>query len=205
MTISDGDLRGAIRTATGAHREWSEKRDVGRVASLCGGSAAALGTAEELADILVAEMGKPVGKRGGAVDLARRSTSYADNAEALMARRAGSGSPKVRAVAVDPPQSSAPAGGYAWARSRTYRLRAFAARNLIIGTRSLKHAPQCPCSRLRRWRMLFADGLHDGASEHLRDERADRVGDRRPAQSRRVRHRLRTSRCRRRVARRPEI
>ena len=40
--------------------------------------------------------------------------------------------------------------------------------------------------------------------EHLRHERADRVGDRRPARPRRLRHRLRARRRRRRGDRRPE-
>src|SRR3954465_7742741 len=66
-TISDGDLRDAIDRADRAHREWSKAATVAERASLVR-RVGELHTErrKELADIIVAEMGKPVGQaRGG--------------------------------------------------------------------------------------------------------------------------------------------
>ena len=87
-----------------------------------------------------------------------------------------------------------------------YQVARFAGPNLVIGnTILLKHAPQCPESAeaiaadLRRGRLP-----RGRLRERLRDERADRVGHRRPARARRLGHRLRARRRRRRRDRRPQ-
>ena len=87
-----------------------------------------------------------------------------------------------------------------------YQVARFAGPNLVIGnTILLKHAPQCPESAeaiaadLRRRRLP-----RGRLREHLRHQRADRVGDRRPARARRLGHRLRARRRRGRRDRRPQ-
>ena len=161
---------------------------------------------KELADIIVAEMGKPVGQARGEVDFSASIYEfYADNAESLMADEPiglseGEGSAVIRRSSL-----GALLGIMPW-NFPYYQVARFAGPNLIIGnTILLKHAPQCPQSA-EAMAQIYADaGFPDGRlREHLRDERADRVGDRRPARPRRLRHRLRACRRRRRGDRRPE-
>src|SRR4029078_9348993 len=86
-TISDGDLRDAIDRADRAHREWSKAATVAERAALVrrvGGLHSE--RRKELADIMVAEMGKPVGQARGEVDFSASIYEfYADNARALVA------------------------------------------------------------------------------------------------------------------------
>ena len=86
-TISDGDLRDAIDRADRAHREWSKATTVAERAALVR-RVSELHTErrKELADIIVSEMGKPVGQARGEVDFSASIYEfYADNAESLMA------------------------------------------------------------------------------------------------------------------------
>src|ERR1700745_3714048 len=86
-TITDDELRDAIARADKAHREWSTAASVADRASLPGrvGELHAE-RGKELAEIIVREMGKPVGQaRGEVAFCASIYEFYADNAEALMA------------------------------------------------------------------------------------------------------------------------
>src|SRR5690349_23653670 len=86
-TISDDDLRDAIGRTDRAHREWSATTTVAERAALVR-RVAELHTErrKELADIIVSEMGKPVGQARGEVAFSASIYEfYADNAEALMA------------------------------------------------------------------------------------------------------------------------
>src|SRR5689334_6988911 len=102
-TISDDELRDAIARADKAHREWSKSSTVAERAALVRrvGELHAE-RRKQLADIIVAEMGKPVGQARGEVDFcASIYEFYADNAESLMADEpiellAGEGSAVVR-------------------------------------------------------------------------------------------------------------
>ena len=78
-----------------------------------------------------------------------------------------------------------------------YQVARFAGPNHVIGnTILLKHAPQCPESAEAIAQIFEEAGFPDGhLREHLRDQRADRVGDRRPARARRLGHRLRARRA----------
>ena len=86
-TISDDDLRDAIGRADRAHREWSRSTTVADRAALVRRVGELHSERrKELADIIVAEMGKPVGQARGEVDFcASIYQFYADNAEELMA------------------------------------------------------------------------------------------------------------------------
>jgi succinate-semialdehyde dehydrogenase/glutarate-semialdehyde dehydrogenase len=144
--ISDADLRAAIDRADAAARSWPGSSTVGERAALV----RKVGDLhkerrQELAEIIVREMGKPVQQAQEEVDFAGDIYHYyADNAEALMA---------------DEPIELAEGDGTAVIRRSPYGLllgimpwnfpyyqvSRFAGPNLIIGnTVLLKHAPQCP-------------------------------------------------------------
>jgi succinate-semialdehyde dehydrogenase / glutarate-semialdehyde dehydrogenase len=119
---------------------------------------------KELAEIIVTEMGKPVGQARGEVDFcAAIYEFYADSAEALMADEPielldGEGSAVVRRSSLGVLLGIMP-----W-NFPYYQVARFAGPNLIIGnTVLLKHAPQCPQSA-EAMAQIFADaGFPDGA------------------------------------------
>src|SRR5512132_1985738 len=164
-TITDEELRDAIARADRAHREWSRAATVADRASLVrrvGELYAERG--KELAEIIVAEMGKPVGQARGEVDFcASIYEFYADNAEALMADEPiellkGEGSAVVRRRSLGVLLGIMP-----W-NFPYYQVARFAAPNLIIGnTVLLKHAPQCPQSAEAMAQMFVDAGFPDGA------------------------------------------
>ncbi|HET7450773.1 MAG TPA: aldehyde dehydrogenase family protein, partial [Gaiellaceae bacterium] len=168
-TISDGDLRDAIDRADRAHREWSKAATVAERAALVR-RVAELHTErrKELADIIVAEMGKPVGQARGEVDFSASIYEfYADNAESLMADEPiglseGEGSAVIRRSSLGVLLGIMP-----W-NFPYYQVARFAAPNLIIGnTILLKHAPQCPQSA-EAMAQIYADaGFPAGAYENI--------------------------------------
>ena len=164
-TISDGDLRDAIDRADRAHREWSKATTVAERAALVR-RVGELHTErrKELADIIVSEMGKPVGQARGEVDFSASIYEfYADNAESLMADEPiglseGEGSAVIRRSSL-----GALLGIMPW-NFPYYQVARFAGPNLIIGnTILLKHAPQCPQSAEAMARIYADAGFPDGA------------------------------------------
>src|SRR5246127_1967927 len=147
-TITDDELRDAIARADRAHREWSTAATVAdRAALIRRVGELHSERRKELAEIIVAEMGKPIQQAKGEVAFcASIYEFYADNAEALMRDEAmellgGGGSAGV-------PRSSLRGllGIMPWSFPY-YRVARFPAPTLIIGnTILLKHAPQCPQS-----------------------------------------------------------
>jgi succinate-semialdehyde dehydrogenase/glutarate-semialdehyde dehydrogenase len=164
-TITDDDLRDAIGRADEAHRDWSSKSTVAERATLVR-RVAELHTErrKELAEIIVAEMGKPVPQaRGEVAFCASIYEFYADNAEALMADEPidlleGEGSAVIRRSSLGVLLGIMP-----W-NFPYYQVARFAGPNLIIGnTILLKHAPQCPQSA-EAMQQIFTDaGFPDGA------------------------------------------
>ena len=164
-TITDDELRDAIARADRAHREWSRAATVAdrallvrRVGELHSERR------KELAEIIVAEMGKPVRQARGEVDFCASIYGfYADNAEALMADEpiellGGEGSAVVRRSSLGVLLGIMP-----W-NFPYYQVARFAAPNLIIGnTLLLKHAPQCPQSAEAIAQMFRDAGFPDGA------------------------------------------
>ena len=168
-TISDGDLRDAIDRADRAHREWSKATSVSERAALVR-RVAELHTErrKDLADIIVSEMGKPVGQARGEVDFSASIYEfYADNAESLMADEPielseGEGSAVIRRSSLGVLLGIMP-----W-NFPYYQVARFAGPNLIIGnTILLKHAPQCPQSA-EAMAQIYADaGFPAGAYENI--------------------------------------
>jgi succinate-semialdehyde dehydrogenase/glutarate-semialdehyde dehydrogenase len=164
-TITDDELRDAIARADHAHGEWSSAATVADRASLVRrvGELHAE-RRKELAEIIVAEMGKPIRQaRGEVAFCASIYEFYADNAEALMADEpiellGGEGSAVVRRSSL-----GALLGIMPW-NFPYYQVARFAGPNLIIGnTILLKHAPQCPQSA-EAMEQIFRDaGFPDGA------------------------------------------
>ena len=164
-TISDDELRNAISRADQTHREWSSAATVADRAALVR-RVGELHTErrKELAEIIVTEMGKPVGQARGEVDFcASIYEFYADNAEALMADEPielldGDGSALVRRSSVGVLLGIMP-----W-NFPYYQVARFAGPNLIIGnTILLKHAPQCPQSAEAMEQMFSDAGFPEGA------------------------------------------
>jgi len=164
-TISDDDLRDAIGRADRAHREWSRSTTVADRAALVRRVGELHSERrKELADIIVAEMGKPVGQARGEVDFcASIYQFYADNAEELMADEPielldGDGSAVVRRSSLGVLLGIMP-----W-NFPYYQVARFAGPNLVIGnTILLKHAPQCPQSAEAMAQMFADAGFPDGA------------------------------------------
>ena len=164
-TITDDELRDAIARADRAHSEWSSAATVADRASLVR-RVGELHTErrKELAEIIVAEMGKPIRQaRGEIAFCASIYEFYADNAESLMADEpiellGGEGSAVVRRSSL-----GALLGIMPW-NFPYYQVARFAGPNLIIGnTILLKHAPQCPQSA-EAMEQIFRDaGFPDGA------------------------------------------
>src|SRR5262245_32526743 len=145
-TISDSDLQDAIARADEAHRTWSANTSVKERAELV----RRVGElhdeqSQRLGEIIVREMGKPIGEATGEVSFCNAIYGYyADNAESLMADEelpllGGGGTAIVRRSSLGVILGIMP-WNYPY-----YQVARFAAPNLIIGnTILLKHAPQCP-------------------------------------------------------------
>ena len=164
-TITDDELRDAIARADQAHSEWSTAATVAERAALIRRVGELHSERrKELAEIIVAEMGKPIQQAKGEVAFcASIYEFYADNAEALMADEpiellGGEGSAVVRRSSLGVLLGIMP-----W-NFPYYQVARFAGPNLIIGnTILLKHAPQCPQSA-EAMAQIFSDaGFPDGA------------------------------------------
>jgi len=145
-TISDDDLQGAIGRAAGAHRAWGRETTVEQRAAVI----ARVGELhekrkQELGEIIVREMGKPIEQAFGEVEFSASIYQYyADNAEQLLADEPielldGEGSAFIRRSSVGLLLGIMP-WNYPY-----YQVARFAGPNLVVGnTILLKHAPQCP-------------------------------------------------------------
>jgi succinate-semialdehyde dehydrogenase/glutarate-semialdehyde dehydrogenase len=168
-TISDDDLRAAIARADDAHRTWSASSTVAERAALVRRVGELYGERrQELAEIIVREMGKPIEQALGEVDFAGDIYAfYADNAEELMADEpikllAGDGSALVRRSSLGVLLGIMP-----W-NFPYYQVARFAGPNLVIGnTIVLKHAPQCPESAEAMQKLFDEAGFPDGAYENV--------------------------------------
>jgi succinate-semialdehyde dehydrogenase / glutarate-semialdehyde dehydrogenase len=164
-TISDDELHEAISKADRAHREWTASTTVAERAAIVRrvGELHAE-QRESLGEIIVREMGKPIGQATGEVDFSVAIYSfYADNAEALMADEPiqlldGSGSAFVRRSSLGVLLGIMP-WNYPY-----YQVARFAGPNLAIGnTILLKHAPQCPESAAAIEQIYREAGAPEGA------------------------------------------
>jgi succinate-semialdehyde dehydrogenase / glutarate-semialdehyde dehydrogenase len=163
--ISDDDLRSAIGRADAAHSDWGTSSSVpDRAALLRRVGELYSERREQLAEIIVREMGKPIEQALGEVDFAAAIYEfYADNADAIMADEpiklmGGEGSAAVRRSSYGVLLGIMP-----W-NFPYYQVARFAGPNLVIGnTILLKHAHQCPESA-GAMEQIFSDaGFPDGS------------------------------------------
>jgi succinate-semialdehyde dehydrogenase/glutarate-semialdehyde dehydrogenase len=164
-TISDDELRDAIALADETFHTWSSSTTVKERAELIR-SVGQLHAErrEQLGEIIVREMGKPIEQAMGEVDFSAAIYEfYADNGESLMA---------------DDPISLLDGDGSAYVRRSPYgvllgimpwnypyyQVARFAGPNLVIGnTILLKHAPQCPESAAAMADIFHEAGFPEGA------------------------------------------
>jgi succinate-semialdehyde dehydrogenase/glutarate-semialdehyde dehydrogenase len=145
-TISDDDLREAIGRAAAAHKSWSRDTTVQERAAIIRRVAELHNERkQELGEIIVREMGKPIEQAVGEVEFAASIYEYyADNTPALLKDEPielleGEGSAFIRRTPVGPLLGIMP-WNYPY-----YQVARFAGPNLVVGnTILLKHAPQCP-------------------------------------------------------------
>ena len=164
-TITDDELRDAIALADETFRTWSSSTTVKERAELIRrvGQLHAE-RREQLGEIIVREMGKPIEQAMGEVDFSAAIYEfYADNGEALMADEPivlldGDGSAYVRRGPY-----GALLGIMPW-NYPYYQVARFAGPNLVIGnTILLKHAPQCPESAAAMADIFHEAGFPEGA------------------------------------------
>ena len=180
--ISDGDLGTAIAKADEAYNGWSRNSTVAARAALIQ-KVADLHTErrDELAEIIVREMGKPVEQALGEVDFCADIYGYyATNGEEFLKDEpidllAGEGTAVVRRSAIGPLIGIMP-----W-NFPYYQVARFAGPNLVLGnTILLKPAPQCPESAAAIQSMYDDAGLPEGAFQTIlatNDQVADVIAD----------------------------
>jgi succinate-semialdehyde dehydrogenase/glutarate-semialdehyde dehydrogenase len=167
--ISDGDLESAIAAAEQAHRDWAMKTSVSERAALVKKvSEFHSERREELAEIIVREMGKPMDQALGEVDFCVDIYGfYADNAEDLLKDQPidlldGEGSALIRRSSVGPLIGIMP-----W-NFPYYQVARFAGPNLCVGNPILlKPAHQCPESAEAIQKMHDDAGFPAGAYQTI--------------------------------------
>ena len=164
-TITDAELDAAIASADEAHRTWSRSTTVAERAALIRRVGELhVERRDELAEIIVREMGKPIEQALGEADFAGDIyTYYADHAADFLKDEpvkllAGEGSALIRRSSL-----GALLGIMPW-NFPYYQVARFAGPNLIIGnTILLKHAEQCPESAAAIERIFHDAGFPPGA------------------------------------------
>lgn len=168
-TMTDGDLAAAIAKADDAHTSWSKKSTIEERAALVRrvGELHAE-RREELAALIVREMGKPVEQALGEVDFCQAIYDYyADNATSLLADEPiqlseGEGTAVVRRSSIGVVLGIMP-WNYPY-----YQVARFAGPNLVVGNSVLlKHAPQCPESAAALQQIYLDAGFPAGAYVNL--------------------------------------
>jgi succinate-semialdehyde dehydrogenase/glutarate-semialdehyde dehydrogenase len=167
--IGDDELRAAIERADQASRSWPSSTTVAERAALV----RKVGELhherrQELAEIVVREMGKPIEQALMEVDFAGMIYGfYADNAEDLMADEPIELSEGEGTAVIRRSPFGVLLGIMPW-NFPYYQVARFAGPNLVIGnTILLKHAPQCPESAEAMQKMFDDAGFPEGAYENV--------------------------------------
>jgi len=164
-TITDDELEAAIAAADEAHRTWSKSTMVQERAALIR-RVSELHTErrQELAELIVREMGKPIAQALGEADFAAAIYEYyADRSADFLKDEpiqllAGDGSAVIRRSSL-----GVLLGVMPW-NFPYYQVARFAGPNLIIGnTILLKHAEQCPESAAAMQQIFLDAGFPAGA------------------------------------------
>ncbi|OMB84330.1 NAD-dependent succinate-semialdehyde dehydrogenase [Mycolicibacterium conceptionense] len=185
-TSTDAEIQAAIEAAAKTGRSWARTTTVAERAALIGKVAALHEQRrEQLADVIVREMGKPRDQALGEVDFSAAIYQYyADNAEKFLADEEitlldGEGTAVVKRGPVGVLLGIMP-WNYPY-----YQVARFAGPNLVVGnTILLKHAPQCPESAELLQLIFLEAGLPQGAYVDIRatnDQVADIIADPRVA------------------------
>lgn len=162
-TFTDAQIDDAVTRATAAFRTWSRTPVAERAAVVRRIAELHRERRDDLARIIVREMGKPLAAALGEVDFAADIVEfYADHAAEITADKPiaieGSGTAVVRRAPLGPLLGIMP-----W-NFPAYQVARFAGPNLVLGnTILLKHAPQCPESAAALERIYEDAGLPDGA------------------------------------------
>jgi succinate-semialdehyde dehydrogenase / glutarate-semialdehyde dehydrogenase len=167
--ITDAELDAAIGRAEAAHASWSQSTSVAdRAAMVKKVAELHLERRDELAEIAVGEMGKPIVQARAEVDFCGDIYGYyADYAETFLADEpiellAGEGTAVVRNTSMGPLIGIMP-----W-NFPYYQVARFAGPNLIVGnTILLKPAPQCPRSAEAIQAIVDAAGFPEGAYQTI--------------------------------------
>ena len=191
-TTTDAELETAIASAAATYRSWREVPVPERAARIRRAAKLHRERRDELAAIIVREMGKPLAAALGEVDFAADITEYyADNAERITGDQPidilGEGTAVIRRSPLGVLLGIMP-----W-NFPYYQVARFAAPNLVVGnTILLKHAPQCPESAAAIERDLPRRRASPRARtcNAVHHERAGRGRHRRPARAGRLGHRL---------------
>ena len=181
-TITDEALETVLEKADAAYRTWRDTPVAERAALIRRAAELHRERRDELAAIIVREMGKPLAAAEGEVDFAADITEYyADNAEKITGDQPldilGEGTAVIRRTPIGVLLGIMP-----W-NFPYYQVARFAAPNLVIGnTILLKHAPQCPESAAAIEKIYRDAGLPEGAYTNIyatNDQSATVIADRR--------------------------
>ncbi len=167
--ISDDELAARTSSASTAHESWSKNTTVDERAAFVQRVAELHSERrQQLAEIAVREMGKPISQALGEVDFSSDIYSYyAENAKDFLrdepiTLRAGGGSALIRRTSVGVLLGIMP-----W-NFPYYQVARFAGPNLTIGnTLLLKHAPQCPESAAAIQQIFVDAGLPSGVYNNI--------------------------------------
>jgi succinate-semialdehyde dehydrogenase/glutarate-semialdehyde dehydrogenase len=181
-TITDEALETVLEKADAAYRTWRDTPVAERAALIRRAAELHRERRDELAAIIVREMGKPLAAAEAEVGFAADITEfYADNAERITGDQPieirGEGTAVIRRAPIGVLLGIMP-----W-NFPYYQVARFAAPNLVIGnTILLKHAPQCPESAAMIEKIYRDAGLPEGAYTNIyatNDQSATVIADRR--------------------------
>ena len=181
-TITDEALETVLEKADAAYRTWRDTPVAERAALIRRAAELHRERRDELAAIIVREMGKPLAAAEAEVDFAADITEdYADHAERIRGDQPieilGEGTAVIRRAPIGVLLGIMP-----W-NFPYYQVARFAAPNLVIGnTILLKHAPQCPESAAAIEKIYRDAGLPEGAYTNIyatNDQSATVIADRR--------------------------
>jgi succinate-semialdehyde dehydrogenase/glutarate-semialdehyde dehydrogenase len=162
-TFTDAQIDEAVTAAADEYREWSQRPVAERAEFIRRVAQLHRERRDDLAAIIVREMGKPLAAAYGEVDFAADITEfYADNASTITADQPlqilGEGTAVIRKAPIGVLLGIMP-----W-NFPYYQVARFAAPNLVLGnTILLKHASQCPESAAAMEKMYLDAGLPAGA------------------------------------------
>ncbi|MFT4229684.1 MAG: NAD-dependent succinate-semialdehyde dehydrogenase [Microbacterium sp.] len=177
---TDAEVKDAVAAADAAYRAWRTVPVAERAAVIRRIAELHRERRDELAAIIVREMGKPLAAAEGEVDFAADITEYyADHADEITGDQPipidGEGTAVIRRSPIGVLLGIMP-----W-NFPYYQVARFAAPNLVLGnTILLKHAPQCPESAAAIEQIYADAGLPAGAYVNLRltnEQAADVIAD----------------------------